>query len=64
MQPYIDATRRGAKVRVLLDAFFDNQNLTSPRSLRTVEYLTAVAQAEGLDPRAWRRNPTDQDIHI
>ena len=37
---------------------------TSPRSnLRTVEYLTAVAQAEGLDLQARRRNPTGQGIH-
>ena len=51
-------------MRVLLDAFFDNQDLDSPRSnLRTVEYLTAVAQAEGLDLQARRRNPTGQGIH-
>ena len=61
---YIAAARRGAKVRVLLDAFFDNQDLDSPRSnLRTVEYLTAVAQAEGLELQARRRNPTGQGIH-
>jgi cardiolipin synthase len=63
LQAYVDAARRGAKVRVLLDAYFDNQDLTSPHSLRTVEHLTAVAQAEGLDLQARRRNPTDQDIH-
>ena len=64
LQAYIAAARRGAKVRVLLDAFFDNQDLDSPRSnLRTVEYLTAVAQAEGLDLQARRRNPTGQGIH-
>jgi cardiolipin synthase A/B len=64
LQAYIAAARRGAKVRVLLDAFFDNQDLSSPRSnLRTVEYLTAVAQVEGLDPEARRRNPTVQGIH-
>ena len=49
---------------MLLDAYFDNQDLDSPRSnLRTVEYLTAVAQAEGLDLQARRRNPTGQGIH-
>jgi hypothetical protein len=64
LQAYIAAARRGAKVRVLLDAYFDNQDLESPRSnLRTVEYLTAVAQAEGLDLQARRRNPTGQGIH-
>ena len=51
-------------MRILLDAYFDNQDLTSPRSnLRTVEYLTSVAQAEGLDLEARRRNPTGQGIH-
>jgi phosphatidylserine/phosphatidylglycerophosphate/cardiolipin synthase-like enzyme len=64
LQAYIAAARRGAKVRVLLDAYFDNQDLTSPRSnLRTVEYLTAVAQVEGLDLQARRGNPTGQGIH-
>ena len=63
-RPTSPRARRGAKVRVLLDAFFDNQDLNSPRSnLRTVEYLTAVAQAEGLDLQARRRNPTGQGIH-
>jgi phosphatidylserine/phosphatidylglycerophosphate/cardiolipin synthase-like enzyme len=61
---YIAAARRGATVRVLLDAYFDNQDLNSPRSnLRTVEYLKAVAQAEGLDLDARRRNPTGEGIH-
>jgi cardiolipin synthase A/B len=51
-------------VRVLLDAFFDNQDLDNPRSnLRTIEYLKAVAQAEGLDLDARRGNPTGRGIH-
>lgn len=62
LEAYIAAARRGATVRVLLDAYFDE--LTSPRSnLRTVEYLKAVAAAEGLDLQARRRNPTGQGIH-
>ena len=64
LEAYLAAARRGVTVRVLLDAFFDNQDLDSPRSnLRTVEYLTAVAQAEGLDLQARRRNPTGRGIH-
>ena len=64
MEAYIAAARRGAKVRVLLDAYFDNQELDSPRSnLRTVEYLSYVAQSEGLDLQARRGNPTGQGIH-
>lgn len=62
LQAYLAAARRGATVRVLLDSFFDD--LKSPRSnLRTVEYLNAMARAEGLDLEARRRNPTGQGIH-
>ncbi len=51
-------------MRVLLDAFFDDANLHSPRcNLRTVEYLNAVAQSEGLDLAARRGNPTGAGIH-
>ena len=64
LQAYIAAARRGAKVRVLLDAFFDDQDLNSPRSnLRTAEYLTAIARTEGLDLQARRGNPTGLGIH-
>ena len=64
LEAYLAAARRGAKVRVLLDAYFDNQDLASPRSnLRTVEYLNAMALNEGLDLQARRRNPTGQGIH-
>jgi cardiolipin synthase A/B len=59
---YIAAARRGAKVRVLLDAFFDN--LSSARSnLRTQEYLTAIARAEGLDLETRRGNPAGLGLH-
>jgi phosphatidylserine/phosphatidylglycerophosphate/cardiolipin synthase-like enzyme len=64
LEAFIAAARRGARVRVLLDARYDDQNLASPRSnLRTVEYLAAVARAEGLDLQARRANPTGQGIH-
>ena len=64
LEAYLAAARRGAKVRVLLDAYFDNQDLASPRSnLRTVEYLNAMALNERLDLQARRRNPTGQGIH-
>ena len=62
LQAYLAAARRGATVRVLLDAFFDD--LASPRSnLRTVEYLNYIARAEGLDLQARRGNPTGLGIH-
>jgi phosphatidylserine/phosphatidylglycerophosphate/cardiolipin synthase-like enzyme len=64
LEAYLAAARRGATVRVLLDAYFDNQDLNSPRSnLRTVEYLNALAATEGLDLEARRRNPTGLGIH-
>lgn len=64
LDAYLAAARRGATVRVLLDAYFDNQDLNSPRSnLRTVEYLNAMAATEGLDLQARRRNPTGLGIH-
>jgi hypothetical protein len=62
LEAYVTAARRGARVRVLLDSFFDD--LGSARSnLRTVEFLRAVAAAEGLDLQARRGNPTGQGIH-
>ncbi len=62
LEAYLAAARRGATVRVLLDALFDD--LSSPRSnLRTVEYLNGAAQTEGLKLQARRRNPTGGGIH-
>ncbi|MEJ5199867.1 MAG: phospholipase D-like domain-containing protein, partial [Anaerolineae bacterium] len=62
LEAYLAAARRGARVRVLLDPYFDD--LSSPRSnQRTVEYLNALAAVEGLDLEARRRNPTGQGIH-
>ncbi len=62
LEAYIDAARRGARVRLLLDAFFDD--LVSSRSnLRTAEYLTAIARAEGLDLEVRRANPTGLGLH-
>jgi hypothetical protein len=62
LQLLIDAARRGAKVRVLLDSFFDE-----PEALRsnqaTVEYLETVANAEGLDIVGAVGNPTGGGIH-
>jgi phosphatidylserine/phosphatidylglycerophosphate/cardiolipin synthase-like enzyme len=62
LEAYLAAARRGARVRVLLDSFFDD--LGSPRSnLRTAEYLNAMARAEGLDLEARRANPTGVGLH-
>lgn len=62
LQAYLAAARRGATVRILLDAFFDD--LSSSRSnLRTEEYLTARARAEALDLEVRRGNPTGLGLH-
>jgi phosphatidylserine/phosphatidylglycerophosphate/cardiolipin synthase-like enzyme len=64
LEAYIAAARRGATVRVLLDSHQDNTNLDSPRcNLRTVEYLRALANVEGLDLDARRADPTGEGIH-
>lgn len=58
----IAAARRGAKVRLLLDSFFDDpEALRSNRA--TVEYVRAVAATERLDLEARRGNPTVGGIH-
>ncbi len=58
----IEAARRGAKVRVLLDGLFDE-----PEALRsnhaTAQYLATVATAEGLDLVGAVGNPTGGGIH-
>ncbi|MCB0047879.1 MAG: hypothetical protein KDD92_20825 [Caldilineaceae bacterium] len=62
LEAAIDAARRGATVRLLLDSFFDDAD--HPRSNRaTVEYVRAVAAAEGLDLDARAANPTGGGIH-
>jgi phosphatidylserine/phosphatidylglycerophosphate/cardiolipin synthase-like enzyme len=62
LEALIDAARRGARVRILLDSFFDE-----PAGLRsnaaTVAYVQAVAAAEGLDLAARLGNPTRGGIH-
>ena len=58
----IDAARRGARVRVLLDSYFDEPS--DDRSNRaTVDYLRLVAQSEGLDVQAVTGNPAGAGIH-
>jgi phosphatidylserine/phosphatidylglycerophosphate/cardiolipin synthase-like enzyme len=58
----IEAARRGAKVRLLLDSYFDdNKDLRSNRA--TLEYVRAVASAEGLDLEVRLGNPTRGGVH-
>jgi phosphatidylserine/phosphatidylglycerophosphate/cardiolipin synthase-like enzyme len=62
LQALIEAARRGAAVRIVLDSFFDE-----PGALRsnaaTVAYVRAVAAGEGLNLQARSGNPTRGGIH-
>jgi phosphatidylserine/phosphatidylglycerophosphate/cardiolipin synthase-like enzyme len=62
LEAMIAAARRGARVRLLLDSFFDEEG-TDRNNGTTVAYLNALASAEGLDIEARRGNPTLGGIH-
>ncbi len=61
LEAYLDAARRGATVRLLLNSFtfadYENGNLA------TVAYLRSTARAEGLDLQARLGNPTHLGVH-
>jgi phosphatidylserine/phosphatidylglycerophosphate/cardiolipin synthase-like enzyme len=62
LQMIVEAARRGARVRLLLDSFFDDgESLRSNRA--TADYVRALAAAEGLDMEARLGNPTGGGIH-
>ncbi len=62
LQALIDAARRGATVRLLLDSFFDDpDDLRNNRA--TVEYVRTVASQEHLPLAARVGNPTLGGIH-
>ncbi len=59
LNAYLEAARRGAKVRILLDAYLDE----SGDNAATVAYLQALAAAENLDLKARLANPTHLGLH-
>jgi cardiolipin synthase len=59
LQAYLDAARRGASVRLLLDSHFDDAG----DNAATLTYLKTVAQAEGLDLQARLADPTYLGLH-
>lgn len=62
LEAAIGAARRGARVRLLLDSYFDDPNeLRSNQA--TVEYVRAIAAGEGLDLDARTGNPSAGGIH-
>jgi hypothetical protein len=58
LEAYLDAARRGAQVRILLDGFFDDGD-----NVATVSYLNELAQAQSLDLRAAVGNPALKGLH-
>jgi phosphatidylserine/phosphatidylglycerophosphate/cardiolipin synthase-like enzyme len=63
LEMLIDAARRGAKVRLLLDSFFDDSEALRSNQA-TVEYLATIAAAEGIDIMGAVGNPTGGGIHM
>ncbi|MCU0522387.1 MAG: phospholipase D-like domain-containing protein [Anaerolineae bacterium] len=64
LDAYIEAARRGAQVRILVNgrSFVDGMAVAEEGAL-TVAYLTSIALAERLDLQAALGNPTGDGIH-
>lgn len=58
LMAYIEAARRGATVRIMLDGFFD-----PGANSQTAAYLNLLAQAEQLDLAARLANPAGGGLH-
>jgi hypothetical protein len=64
IQSYLDAARRGARVRVLLNGgTFDAASMSLTQNIEAAAYLNELAQAEGLDLSAHLGDPTRYGIH-
>ncbi len=62
LEAYINAARRGATVKLLLDAYFnDTENANSNSA--TCQYVNAIAQDEKLKLECALSNPTGLGIH-
>ena len=62
VQAMVAAARRGTRVRILLDSFFDDAEALRSNQA-TITYLRELAAAEGLDLDARVGNPTLAGIH-
>ncbi len=62
LEAFLGAARRGAKVRLLLDSYFDSSS--SPVNNRaTCEYTNRLAEIEGLNLRCQLANPSGLGLH-
>lgn len=62
LEAYIDAGRRGATVRILLDSFY-NDPTDSRSNTATCDYVNTIASNESLDLECLLGNPTGNGIH-
>lgn len=62
LEAYVSAARRGARVRLLLDEYFDDDGSATSNSA-TCEYVKTIAQNEGLDMDCALGNPAGLGIH-
>jgi hypothetical protein len=62
LEAYLDAARRGAVVRIMLDSFFDDPD-GGANNAATCAYVNAVALAESISARCELGNPTGLGIH-
>jgi hypothetical protein len=62
LEAYVDAARRGANVRVLLDSFFARDDDVAGNRA-TCDYVNEIAIEEGLRLRCALDNPTGLGIH-
>jgi len=64
LQAYLDAARRGARVRLLLNGgTFDTASMSLLENIEAAAYVNEIAQAEGLDISAHLGDPTQYGIH-
>lgn len=62
VEAYLAAARRGARVRVLLDGYFEDPTDAKGNGA-TIRYLTGLARLEGLDLQARLGNPAGLGLH-
>jgi uncharacterized repeat protein (TIGR01451 family) len=65
LEAYLDAARRGATVRILLDSHFDSSGHDECRrdNTFTLHYLQGIARQEGLDLQVRLGDPTYLGLH-
>ncbi len=63
LQAALEAARRGARVRILLNGGTFGEEYIGDTNALSVAYLNATARAEKLDLQAWLGDPTVYGIH-